>query len=133
MIRSGPNISYTNACNFANKIMDRFKNPFLDHAWLNITVQYSSKMKLRNVPLLIKHYQKNSTAPELMALGFAAYLLFMKCNKNAKGKFYGYSNGSAYEIQDEAAGYFAEKWANHDANSLVDEVLHDKSFWGEDL
>ena len=86
-----------------------------------------------NVPLLVKHYQKNAAVPELMALGFAAYLLFMKCAKNAKGKFYGYSNGSAYEIQDDAASYFADKWANHDADALVDEVFHDKNFWGEDL
>ena len=97
---------------------------------------------MRNVPLLIKHYQKNSTAPELMSLGFAAYLLFMKCSKNVKarpddavgrGKFYGNVNGTAYEIQDDAAGYFAGKWANHDVNALVDEVLCDKNFWGEDL
>lgn len=130
---SGPDINYTEACKFGNKVLDRFKNPFLDHAWINITVQYSSKMKMRNVPLLIKHYQKNSIPPELMSLGFAAYLLFMKCSKNAKGKFYGYSNGTAYEIQDDAAGYFAEKWSNHDANAVVEEVLHDKNFWGEDL
>ena len=139
---SGLFISYNDACNFARKVMDRFKNPFLDHSWSNITVQYSSKMKMRNVPLLLKHYQKNVTTPELMAFGFAAYLLFMKCSKNAKarpddpggrGKFYGYTNGVAYEIQDDAAGYFAEKWANHDANALVDEILCDKNFWGEDL
>ena len=88
---------------------------------------------MRNVPLLLQHYQKNLTTPDLMAFGFAAYLLFMKCSKNAKGKFYGYANGAVYEIQDDAAGYFAEKWANHDANALVDEVLWDKKFWGEDL
>jgi tagaturonate reductase len=130
---SGPSISYTNACNFANKVLDRFKNPFLDHAWINITVQYSSKMKMRNVPLLIKHYEKNSTVPELMALGFAAYLLFMKCSKNAKGKFYGYANSTAYEIQDDSAAYFTEKWTNRDVDSLVDEILQDKNFWGEDI
>jgi tagaturonate reductase len=130
---SDSSISYDDACNFARKVMDRFKNPFLDHSWSNITVQYSSKMKMRNVPLLLKHYQKTATAPELMAFGFAAYLLFMKSNKNAKGKFYGWVNGSAYELHDDAAAYFAGKWANHDAKALVDEVLSDKDFWGEDL
>jgi tagaturonate reductase len=130
---AGSFISYNDACNFARKVLDRFKNPFLDHSWSNITVQYSSKMKMRNVPLLLKYYQNNAATPELMAFGFASYLLFMKCSKNAKGKFYGYTNGAAYEIQDDAAGYFAEKWANHDANALVDEILCDKNFWGEDL
>ena len=88
---------------------------------------------MRNIPLLMKHYRKSAAVPELMAMGFAAYLLFMKCNKNTGGKFYGYANGSAYEIQDDDAGYFAEKWSNRDANSFVDEVLKDKNFWGEDL
>jgi tagaturonate reductase len=130
---SGPEISYTEACKFGNKVLDRFKNPFLDHAWINITVQYSSKMKLRNVPLLVKHYQKTSSVPELMALGFAAFLLFMKSSKNARGQFYGNSNGVVYEVQDDQALYFAEKWMKHDVNGLVDEVLHDAAFWGEDL
>jgi len=130
---SDENISYSKAHNFAGKVMDRFKNPFIDHSWINITAQYSSKMKMRNVPLLIKHYANYSNVPDHMALGFAAYLLFMKCTKNAKGKYCGCVNGAAYEVQDDHAGYFAEKWEDHDADSLTETVLEDKNFWGTDL
>jgi tagaturonate reductase len=130
---SDPVISLNDACNFAAKVMDRFKNPFIDHPWINITVQYSSKMKMRNIPLLLKHYNKHTQVPENMALGFAAYLLFMKTDRTANGKYYGLVNGSSYEIQDDCAAYFDEKWKKYDTDSLVDIVLADKDLWETDL
>jgi tagaturonate reductase len=125
-------ISYPEACEFAGKVLDRFRNPSLDHQWINITVQYSSKMKMRNVPLLLRHYSKTDQVPELMALGFAAYILFMKSAKNAKGQYAGQSNGSEYVIQDDHVAHIASKW-NGGEDKVVDEVLSDKSFWGTDL
>ncbi len=126
-------ISYREACDFAGKVLDRFCNPALDHQWLSITMQYSSKMKMRNVPLLIKYYNKTGQAPRHMALGFAAYLLFMKGSKNKEEKYTGQSNGADYIIQDDHAAYLAGKWQQHDADSLVEDVLADKDFWGTDL
>jgi len=121
-------ISYPEACNFANKVIDRFRNPFIDHQWISITVQYSSKMKMRNIPLLVKYYSRQAHVPEHMALGFAAYLLFMKCT-GENGQYFGQINGSPYPVQDDHAAYFAEKWNNHDVNELVDTVLTDEKFW----
>ena len=63
-------ISYNEACAFANQVSDRFRNPFLDHKWISISMNYTSKMKLRNIPLLLKHYSKTDKVPENMALGF---------------------------------------------------------------
>jgi len=130
---SNEKIPYEEAYEFANKVLDRFRNPFLDHQWLNITLQYSAKMKMRNVSLLLQHYRKFTQVPEGMALGFAAYLLFMKCHRNEKGNFVGDIAGSAYLVQDERAGYFAEKWKDNDVNQVVDDVLSDKDLWQEDL
>jgi tagaturonate reductase len=127
------NISHTEATEFGNKVLDRFRNPYLDHQWLSICVQYSSKMKMRNVPLLLKHYSKTNQVPEYMALGFAAFLLFLKCGKNDKGQFEGTANGTNYTIQDDNAAYFADKWQQHDAVAVVDAVLADSAFWGADL
>lgn len=126
-------ISYAEACGFAAKVMDRFRNPYLDHSWMNISVQYSSKMKMRNIPLLLKHYDKTGQPPEYMALGFASYLLFMKCNKKSKGEYTGYINGTEYLIQDDYAAYFAAKWKNGNVDEVVDSVLADKHFWETDL
>lgn len=126
-------IPYSEACDFAAKVLDRFRNPFIDHQWINITMQYSSKMKLRNIPLLLKYYEKHERVPEHMALGFAAYLFFMKSVKNDKGQYTGYVNGLPYLVQDDHAAYFAKKWTNSDVNAAVDSILADKEFWGADL
>jgi tagaturonate reductase len=129
---SGEDISYDEASSFAKKVIDRFRNPFIDHQWLSITAQYSSKMKMRNVPLLVKHYKKLDRVPEYMSLGFAAYLLFMKC-RNEDGKYIGSVNGLLYPVDDDRAAYYAEKWKVEDINKLVDEVLADGEFWDTDL
>jgi tagaturonate reductase len=129
---SNESISYSEACEFANKVLDRFRNPSLDHQWINITVQYSSKMKMRNLPLLLRHYSRTDQVPELMALGFAAYVLFMKTTENDKGQYVGSSNGTEYIVQDDHAAYWSAKW-QEDPDNIVENVLSDKSFWGTDL
>jgi len=129
---SNEKISYSEASIFANKVIDRFKNPFIDHQWLSITVQYSSKMKMRNIPLLIKYCQKHNWVPEHMTLGFAAYLLFMK-GRSENGSYFGQLNGSQYPVQDDHAAYFAGKWNSNDVDEVVDTVLADKEFWETDL
>lgn len=130
---SGDDIPNSEACLFAEQVLDRFRNPYIDHAWLNITMQYSAKMKLRNIPLLQKYYNKTGHVPERMALGFAAYLLFMKCQLNSKGQYTGYANNATYAVHDDSAAYFAERWKETDTDSLVDTILADKDFWGADL
>ncbi len=118
---------------FALKVFDRFRNPFIDHPWMNISVQYSLKMKMRNIPLLVNYYTKANHPPEHMALGFAAFLLFMKCSPGPKGNYTGYANGTSYLIQDEYAHYFANKWHDQDPERVVETVLADTHFWGTDL
>ncbi|HSU27356.1 MAG TPA: tagaturonate reductase [Chitinophagaceae bacterium] len=130
---SNGKISTQDARVFAMQVLDRFLNPFLEHAWLNITVQFTSKMKLRNIPLLLAHYKQSNQAPEHMSLGFAAYLLFMKCSRNEKAVYTGMAYETEYNVRDDQAGYFAEKWKNNDPDSLVDEILADKTLWGVDL
>jgi tagaturonate reductase len=118
---------------FANSVIDRFRNPFLDHRWINIALQYTHKMKMRNVPLLLKHYQQDLNAQGYMPLGFAAYLLFMKCELSENGKYYGEVNGKVYELQDNQAGYYHEVWKSNRLEEVVQKVLSNKTLWGTDL
>jgi len=118
---------------FANKVFERFCNPFIDHQWLSISVQYTSKMKMRNVPLLLRHYEINNTPPELMATGFAAFLLFMKATQERSGKYFGQRGDQEYEIIDDSADYFYEKWKHFTSHQLAKEVMKDIDLWGTDL
>jgi tagaturonate reductase len=118
---------------FGNKVLDRFRNPQIKHQWINITVQYSSKMKMRTIPILLKHYQTYGTVPELFALGFASYLQFMRPVKEQAGQYYGELNGKTYLIQDDRAAIFYKRWQTLSKEDLVKEVLQDTAFWDEDL
>ena len=62
-----PDIPAEDALAFADDVLDRFRNPFLQHRWLSICLQYSSKMKTRNVQNIRRHYEKKKSAPPLMA------------------------------------------------------------------
>jgi tagaturonate reductase len=118
---------------FIAKVLDRFRNPHINHYWKNITLNYSSKMKMRCIPLLMNYYKKNNTVPELFALGFASYLSFMKPVKQSGNEFFGEFNGQSYLIDDEMAGKFYKMWQNLPVDKLVNEALKNVTFWGEDL
>jgi tagaturonate reductase len=118
---------------FANKVYERFCNPFIDHRWISITAQYTSKMKMRNMPLLTRHYEQQQTVPEHMALGFAGYLMFMKVTRKDGQRYYGSLHGVEYEITDDAAGYFYEAWNKYNAGELAAKVMADTELWDQDL
>jgi tagaturonate reductase len=114
---------------FGRMVLDRFRNPFLNHKLLDISVQYTTKMKMRNIPILLEYYREFGKAPELFAMGFAAYLQFMKGEKEVNGTYYGESNGSYYPINCNFAPYFYEAWQDFN----LEKVLSNRSLWGEDL
>jgi tagaturonate reductase len=118
---------------FISKVLDRFRNPHINHHWINITLNYSSKMQMRCIPVLINHYKKDETVPQLFALAFAAYLYFMKAVKQNGKDFFGEFKGEDYLIQDEQAQKFYILWKEKSTEEIVNEVLKDISFWGHDL
>lgn len=126
-------ISRLDAFEFAKNVIDRFRNPHIEHKWISITLNYTDKMKMRNVPLIIKHYEHHHEAPKLISLGFAAYILFMKVVKEEGGKYYGEYNKESYLIQDPSAPYFYELWKAGNTDEVVNTVLSNESLWGTNL
>lgn len=118
---------------YGRDVLDRFRNPYLDHQWISITLQYTMKMQMRNIPLLLKYYKEFNTVPQYFTRGFAAYLLFMKAVKEENGKYFGEKEGELYPIQCDSAKYFYEVWQNHKANEVVNAVLGNEQLWGTDL
>ncbi|MEO6282646.1 MAG: tagaturonate reductase [Dyadobacter sp.] len=119
---------------FGNQVLDRFRNPFIRHQLIDITVQYTAKMKMRNIPTLLNHYEKTDEVPALFAKGFAAFLTFMKPVVHKDGAFYGERNGQPYSIRCDSAAYFDEKWKNAASPiDLASQVLSDAELWGVDL
>jgi tagaturonate reductase len=120
--------------NFSDKVLDRFSNPFLQHKWINITLQSTMKMRMRNVPVILRYHQLYDQSPPLMATGFAGYLLFMKPAKIEQNVYYGSANGEYYPINDDQAAFFHHVW---NEETLLDEkvtkVLSNIQLWGHDL
>lgn len=117
-------ISLEEAHQFAWSVIDRFKNPHIDHRWMSITMNYSSKMVMRNTETIAQFFQKFNRIPEAMALGMAALIASFQPEQ---GLF----------IQDDRAAWFQEKWTQHQQQQtsleqLVQEILKEESIWNLD-
>ena len=119
--------------NFIARVLDRFRNPHINHFWKNIALNYTQKIKMRCVPVFLNYYNKNEAIPELFAMGFAAYIAFMKPVKQIGKEFFGEFQGQSYLIEDETAEIFYKMWQTSPVNKVVEEVLRNVEFWDKDL
>lgn len=124
---------------FAEEVLDRFRNPFLDHKLLSITFQYTSKMRYRNALTIRRYIDKFGHPPRLMSLGIAAVILFLHPKKEEKGTYYGEWQGKSYAINDDLAGWWHTQWENGPDNtseidfvqSWVRKLFEDKTVWDD--
>lgn len=105
---------------FADSVMDRFKNPFIKHQLMSISLNTTSKWKARVLPSLHHYIDKNGSLPKALVFGFTCNLMF-----GISGKF---------EVKDdkEVLDFFA---ANKDKSDedLALAYTTNKEFWGENL
>jgi tagaturonate reductase len=120
---------------FGRQVLDRFRNPYIKHQVIDITVQYTAKMKMRNIPTLLSHYQKFGTTPTRMVQGFSAFILFMKPTETDGKAYFGELEGEKYPIRCDQAPYFYELWKRYsfDVEELVASLLSDAELWGTNL
>jgi tagaturonate reductase len=126
-------IAETDSAEFSAKVIDRFSNPSIEHQWISITLNYTSKLKMRVVQVLQCYNEKYASVPEKISIGFAAWLLFMKVVKTEGNGYWGELNGQPYPIKDDMAGYFFNHWQNLSPENLVKKVLSDVALWDVDL
>lgn len=132
-VMEGEKISKKEAEGFAQKVIDRFSNPFIDHKWSAISVQYTSKMKMRNVPLLIEAFRKFGKVPDRMVVGFAAYLLLMNTIVENNNNYYSRDTIEKIKLIDDFASILYNKWQSGTDELVLSEILSDLELWGEDL
>ncbi len=117
---------------FTRQVLDRFSNPYLDHKWLSITLQYSSKMRVRNIPVLLGYIQAYGQLPARMCFGFACYLLFMRSQKRDHS-FFSTTTKQPCLISDDLAPVLYQKWEDNELPGLIHAVLEDEKLWGNSL
>jgi len=71
-------ISQQEATQFAEKVLERFANPYIQHKWTSIAMNFEEKMKMRNGYLMDTYAANHSTPAPAMSLGFAAFVVYME-------------------------------------------------------
>lgn len=119
---------------FAHSVTERFKNPFIDHALLSISLNSTSKWKARVMPSFLGYVEKNHTLPKCLTASFAFYIAFYHGIRLEDSGLIGKRSGNEYTIKDDRdilEFYDAHK---NDSNAdLAHAVLSNTSFWGQDL
>lgn len=71
-------ITKEDAMQFSNKVLERFANPYIQHKWISIAMNFEEKMKMRNGYLMDTYATNNEVTAKYMSIGFAAFLVYME-------------------------------------------------------
>ncbi|MEA4876239.1 tagaturonate reductase [Anaerorhabdus sp.] len=102
---------------FANQVEGRFKNPFIRHELLSISLNSVSKWKARCYPSVKQYIEKNHEIPKRLSFSLAALICFYHGIRKETGYLVGIRNENEYKIQDDQdiLDFFYE---NKDTESL---------------
>jgi tagaturonate reductase len=133
-----PTLGQADAAAYAQAVLARFGNPFIRHALFDITLQGTMKMRVRVVPTIARHAERVGHAPDALALGFAAYLLFMRGELHERRRAAGLPVPA-----DDQGDRVRALWAAHAPgpggapaaalDALVRAACADAALWGTDL
>ena len=125
-----PALDVPSAASFARETLDRFANPSIRHALIDITLQATMKLRVRIVPSILASAEQTGRVPESLAFGFAAYLLFMRGDIQEQRRRAGLNVPA-----DDGAQRLAAAWnaAGSDHMVLVRTVCSDTTLWSTDL
>ena len=115
---------------FKNAVIERFKNPFIKHKLLDISLNSVSKFKARCLPSLLDNI-KNNKFPQKLLFGLACLISFYN-GEFEDGNFFGIRNNEKYEIRDDIT-VLEFIYNAYKKDNTVELILGNKDFWGVDL
>ncbi len=124
---------------FAEAVLERFANPFIEHLLLSISLNSVSKFKVRVLPSIKEYIKRFGKLPVRTVFSLAALINFYHGTVVENGKMKGNMDGKPYDICDmpEVLEFFSNQYKYYEkyknASILVSEVLSNKDFWDEDL
>lgn len=119
---------------FAAAVKERFNNPFVDHALLDISLNSTAKWKARVLPSLKGYVEKFNSIPACIAASLAFYIQFYAGERLENNALTASRGSNEYSVKDDSfvlQFFYENKGA--DAESLAKAVLANVEFWGEDL
>ncbi len=125
---------------FADAVSERFKNPFIKHYLLSISLNSTSKYKTRVLPSILEYVNRKGELPEALTFSMAALIAFYRGTELRENSLIGSRQANEYKINDElpVLELFSKLWRDYEAGKngserLVSEVLSKKDIWGADL
>lgn len=110
---------------YAAAVFDRFRNPFIRHELISISLNSVSKFRVRVLPSILSYQEKTGSLPPNLMRSFAALLFF----------YSGKTSQEPIPLKDtaEVLRFFAEIWQFGNLEWIVKEILGKVDFWGQDL
>lgn len=119
---------------FAASVVERFRNPFIDHSLLAIALNSTSKWRVRVLPSLKGFVEKEGRLPERIVFSFAAYLQFYWGIQLEDKGLVALRGDKEYLVSDDR--YVLELFYAH-KDSLPRDLVHaictNETMWGENL
>ena len=115
---------------FANDVLDRFRNPYLEHALMSISLNSISKFKTRVLPSVIEFIKRKEALPKRLLFSLASLITFYSGKRG--------DESIALKDDQSVLDFFSKNWMAVNASELtledlVNAVLSNTDFWGEDL
>lgn len=121
---------------YANSVLERFRNPFIRHELISISLNSVSKWKVRVMPTLLEYYDKKNSLPVGVAFSLAALIAFYKGKMNGS-QYLGLRNGKEYPVKDDKyiLEFFNNVWNDLtiDYYKITNLALSNLEFWDRDL
>jgi tagaturonate reductase len=128
---------------YAEGVLERFRNPWLDHEWRVIATNQTAKFRTRVVPSIVEFARRFGTAPRGLMVALAASLQFARTMGRSDGE--GWWGDHVHRIVDVDRGLIDRHWQRIDAldagdplpaaalANVVEQMLGDAAIWGQDL
>lgn len=119
---------------FADAVLTRFKNPYVKHAHLAISLNSVSKWRARCLPSFLGYMEKEGKVPAHLAFSLASLMAFYTGNEIREKALIGHRGNDEYQIMDDAdvLEFFAAN-SGRETAEYVHAVLSNTGFWGQDL
>jgi tagaturonate reductase len=100
-----PTLSYDKelVLNFAKDVIERFKNPYIEHKWSDIFLNSITKFQIRLFPTINKHYALYNSFPPLITFSYSLLMYLFKDARWIDDKLIYFYNNKEIQITDEAS------------------------------
>jgi tagaturonate reductase len=110
--------------NFANDVLQRFANPFVEHQLASIALNSVAKFRVRLLPTVLEYHKATGDFPKHLIHSLAALIVFYR----------GHWKGQIIPVNDDRSvtDFFKDVWEGEEKQIAV-RVLGNTALWGTNL